>query len=154
MSTYSPGTPPQCSQCSCELTLSTGTVDTDDGAFCRSCYEQLVEHVQAVVGAQSEDINYPMALIGGMIGGLGGAMIWWGFTVVTNIAFGLVAIVIGIGVGKGILIATGQKRSVSLQVISVGISICSIRWPSNQVPFKLARSLSKNRPPSSRSTDA
>jgi len=48
-----------------------------------------------------------------------GVIVWWGFTVLTNIKFGLVAVVIGFTVGKGIALITGGKRSRELQIISV-----------------------------------
>ena len=51
--------------------------------------------------------------------------IWWGFTVVTNIAFGLVAVVIGFAVGKGVTNLAGGKRSVGLQALSTGIAAVS-----------------------------
>jgi len=66
--------------------------------------------------------------------------------VLTNVAFGLVAMVIGIGVGKGIVAATG-KRSVGLQVLSVSIACASFavatylvnRWLINQDPHLAAQ---------------
>jgi hypothetical protein len=58
-----------------------------------------------------------------VLGGAAGAAVWWGFTVVTNIAFGLVAVVIGVAVGKGVILFSGGKRHVNLQFLSVVVSI-------------------------------
>ncbi len=82
------------------------------------------------IQAQGEDIPYPMAVIGAVVGGALGAAVWWGFTVVTQIAFGLVAVVIGFAVGKGILLMTGNKRAQSLQILSVVVSGLSFFYAS------------------------
>ena len=51
-------------------------------------------------------------------------------TVVTGIAFGLVAVVIGIAVGKGIIWCTGGKRARALQVLSVALSALTFVYAS------------------------
>ena len=66
-----------------------------------------------------ENVNYPMATLGAVLGGVGGVLIWWGFTVVTKIGFGLIAVAIGFLVGHGAARFSGGKRSVGLQVLSV-----------------------------------
>jgi hypothetical protein len=82
------------------------------------------------IQAQGEDIPYPMAVLGAMLGGALGVVAWWGFTVVTQIAFGLVAVVIGFAVGKGILLFTGQKRARGLQILSVVVAGISFFYAS------------------------
>ena len=114
----------RCAECHTLLAPGQDREETSSGVFCRVCYDNLAGQVHSVVSAQGEGINYPLALVGGLAGGVAGATAWWGFTVVTNISFGLIAIIIGIAVGKGIVMATG-KRAVSLQVMSVTISVCS-----------------------------
>jgi hypothetical protein len=90
----------------------------------------LSRQVGQAIAAQGVDINYPMALVGGLAGAALGAVVWWGFTVVTNIAFGLVAIVIGFGVGKGVHMLSGGKRHLNLQIMSVVISILGFAYAS------------------------
>ncbi len=114
-----------CAECQLPIYEGEDRESTDAGTFCRSCYNLLASQVRQVVAAQGEEINYFLATLGGLAGGAAGAGVWWGFTVGTNIAFGLVAIVIGIAVGKGVVMASGGKRAVSLQVLSVGISAVS-----------------------------
>jgi len=113
-----------CAECEKPIPKGTATF-TENAAFCQSCYEKLASVVEDPVDAQSRDINYTMAVVGGLLGGFLGALVWWGFTVTTNIAFGLVAVLIGIAVGKGVVILSGNKRAVSLQAISIVISILS-----------------------------
>ncbi|MCP3977916.1 MAG: hypothetical protein GY716_01115 [bacterium] len=86
--------------------------------------------MQQAIAAQGEGINYPMALVGGLAGAALGVAVWWGFTVLTNIAFGLVAIVIGFATGKGVMILSGHKRHVNLQVLAIAISIAGFAYAS------------------------
>lgn len=114
-----------CAECQLTIRPDEDREVTDAGTFCRSCFNLLASQVRQVVAAQGEDINYFLAALGGLAGGALGAGVWWGFTVSTDIAFGLVAIVIGIAVGKGVVIASGGKRAQSLQIISAIISTVS-----------------------------
>jgi hypothetical protein len=118
----------RCAECGVTLTEGQDRQQTDDAVFCRPCFERLTREVGQVIAAQGEDVNYSMALVGGVAGGLLGALAWWGFTVVTNIAFGLVAVVIGIAVGKGVTVLSGHKRHLNLQIMSVSISIAAFAY--------------------------
>ncbi len=108
----------------CEQTFGSGAdmEVTSEGAFCRHCFNQLAAEVETLVRQQGQGISYGAAVIGGLAGAAAGAAVWWVFTVFTKIQFGLVAIVIGIAVAKGILMATGGRRSRELQVISAVIA--------------------------------
>jgi len=111
-----------CAQCGTSLSGSAPRMEVENRIFCRSCYETLRHQVQMALNRQGSDINYPMAAAGGVLGGAVGALVWWGFTVTTHISFGLVAVVIGIAVGQGVLRFSGGKRSRGLQVLSTAIS--------------------------------
>src|SRR2546429_607047 len=50
---------------------------------------------------------------------------WWGFTVLTKLGFGLVAVAIGFLVGQGAARFAGGKRSVGLQVLAVVVGALS-----------------------------
>src|SRR5262249_55724699 len=52
------------------------------------------------------------------------------FTVMTKIAFGLVAVVIGFAVGFGVTKFSGNKRSVGLQVMAVIVAALSFFYAS------------------------
>ena len=119
-----------CAQCQTVLAEGAEREVTDDGVFCGTCYGALREQVRMAVQAQGENIPYPNAVIGAVVGGALGAVLWWGFTVVTQIAFGLVAVVIGFAVGKGILLMTGNKRAKGLQILSVVVSGLSFFYAS------------------------
>lgn len=119
-----------CAQCGTVLAEGEDREVTEGGVFCRTCYGALREQVRMAIQAQGADIPYPNAVIGAVLGGALGAVVWWGFTVVTQIAFGLVAVVIGFAVGKGILLMTGNKRAQSLQILSVVVSGLSFFYAS------------------------
>ena len=66
-----------------------------------------------------------MALLGAVLGGAVGVLAWWGFTVLTKIGFGLVAVAIGFLVGQGTARFAGGKRSAGLQVLAVVVGALS-----------------------------
>ncbi len=120
----------RCAECDTVLSAGQDRETTEDAVFCRPCFNNLTAQLQQAVAAQSQDINYSMAAIGGLLGAAIGVLVWWGFTVVTNIAFGLVAVVIGFAVGKGVVMASGNKRSQGLQITSVIIATLGFVYAS------------------------
>jgi len=120
----------RCAECDRVLVAGEDIEITDGGSFCLSCYEQLAAQISAAVNAQGQDINYSMAFVGAMLGGIVGAAVWWGFTVLTHISFGLVAVVIGIAVGKGIIMFSSGKRSQGLQGMAVAVAAVSFFYAS------------------------
>jgi hypothetical protein len=113
----------RCAECGSVLAEGQDREATEGGVFCRHCFEGLTFQLQQVLEAQGQDINYAAAVAGGLVGAALGAVVWWGFTVVTHVAFGLVAVLIGVGVGKGVVMATGNRRHRNLQVLSATIAI-------------------------------
>lgn len=128
----------QCMQCERELDSDEPRHEVEGGVFCAGCYDALRSTVARAIAAQSEGVNYPMAALGGVLGGVGGALVWWGFTVATNIAFGLVAVVIGYAVGHGVLRLGGHKRAMGLQGLSVGIALASFIFATYLVNWSYA----------------
>ncbi len=113
-----------CAQCGRMLTPE-DRVAAGDRVFCRSCYSSLRAELEQVARNMSSDINYANAAAGAVLGGMVGALVWWGFTVITHIAFGLVAVAIGFLVGFGTVRFAGGKRSGGLQAVSVAVSLVS-----------------------------
>lgn len=116
--------PTTCAHCSRNLAPE-DTVETGGRLFCRTCYTSLRAELEAVVTATSTDVNYFQAALGALLGGAVGALAWWGFTVLTHIAFGLIAVAIGFLVGEGTVRFSGGKRTAGLQVMSVGVALLS-----------------------------
>jgi hypothetical protein len=90
--------------------------------FCRSCYESLRAELESAVARMSEDIPWVNATAGALLGGLAGTLLWWGFTVVSHIALGLLAVAIGFLTGWCTVRFSGGKRSGGLQALSVSVA--------------------------------
>ncbi len=123
-------TPATCRQCDRVLAEGEDREVTAGGVFCAPCFAALKRHLESEIRRQGADINYVNAALGGVAGGALGAVVWWGFTIVTRVSFGLVAVVIGYLVGKGILMATGRKRAVGLQAMSLAIAAVAYGFAS------------------------
>ena len=113
-----------CARCDKPLNDS-DRVLAGDRAFCRSCYEVLRFELRQALARLSQDINYPLATLGAVLGGVAGALAWWGFTVLTHIGFGLIAVVIGFLAGHGAVRFAGGKRSAGLQAIAIAAGALS-----------------------------
>ena len=113
---------PSTSTCAlCDKALTDGDrVLAGDRAFCRGCYEVLSFELRQAVASLSHDVNYPLAVVGAVLGGAVGALAWWGFTALTGIGFGLIAVVIGVLTGHGAVRFSGGKRGPGLQAIAIG----------------------------------
>ena len=114
----------RCGRCQSALSESE-RVTAGDRVFCRTCYDILKLQLRTGVAAMSQGINYPIAAIGAILGGVVGVLAWWGLTVLTKIGFGLVAVVIGLLVGHGTLRFAGGKRSFGLQVLAIVVGALS-----------------------------
>jgi hypothetical protein len=122
--------PARCRQCDRALAAGDDREVTAGGVFCAPCFAALKQHLEAELQRQGSDINYVNAALGGVAGGAVGAVIWWGFTVITHVSFGLVAVVIGYLVGKGVVMAAGGKRAAGLQVMSMVIAAAAYAFAS------------------------
>lgn len=119
-----PAVPESCAQCGRTLTPG-DRVAAGEKVFCRSCYASLRAEVGQALGEMSSGINYVNAAIGAVLGGALGALLWWGFTVVTKISLGLVAIAIGFLAGFGAVKFAGEKRSAGLQAVAIVAALAS-----------------------------
>lgn len=117
--------PPICLQCNRALREDEPHIAVQDGLFCQSCASALQAELRRLEASQSEGVNYPLSALGGALGGALGILAWWGFTVMTKISFGLVAVLIGYAVGHGVLRVGGHRRALGLQVISAAIAALS-----------------------------
>ena len=123
--TTSAAAPKVCLQCNRELRADEPHVAVQDGLFCQGCAGQLQAELARLEASKSEGVNYPLSAFGGVLGGVVGALVWWGFTVTTQISFGLVAVVIGYAVGHGVLRVGGYRRALGLQGLSATIAALS-----------------------------
>src|SRR2546428_5878682 len=105
----------RCLECNTSISEGVATVRTARGVFCADCFARLKQQAQQVLAAQSENIDFSRALAGALLGGIGGAVVWWGGTIATHVSFGLIAIVIGVAPGQRLVTLTRGKRAQSLQ---------------------------------------
>lgn len=56
---------PRCAECGTTLAQGQDHEVTDDGTFCRPCFDNLTAQLRQALAAQGQEINYPMALVGG-----------------------------------------------------------------------------------------
>jgi outer membrane lipoprotein SlyB len=124
-----PVTVEACAQCAKTLTPD-DRVASGGKVFCRSCYATLRQELHGAVAAMSTDVNWAGAITGAVLGGIAGTLVWWGFTVLTNIAFGLIAVAIGFLVGHGVVRFSGGKRTTGLQVLAIGCRSSASSPPS------------------------
>jgi hypothetical protein len=110
-----------CARCGTALAEGAG-VEASGSLYCPACYETLAHQLRHAVAAMSTDVNYPLAALGAVAGGALGVLAWWGFTVVTKISFGLVAVAIGFLVGHGTMRLSGGKRSRGLQILAIVVA--------------------------------
>jgi hypothetical protein len=113
-----------CAQCRNSLTELEG-VASGDRVFCRDCYASLRAELAQAVAVMSSDVPYGRAALGAVLGGVVGVFAWWGFTVLTQIAFGLIAVAIGFLVGQGAVRFASGKRSKGLQALSIVVALAS-----------------------------
>lgn len=75
---------------------------------------------------EKANINYPLAIILGLIFGIIGGIIWFGVVVLTKWQFGLIAVIAGYLSGLGVYLGSGKKKGVNLQIISCLLAFISI----------------------------
>lgn len=134
MSTGTMEAPPaaaaRCAGCGTSLFESMKQAKSGGQTFCEPCFNNLRAKAEQAIALQSSDVNYGMGALGALVGGAVGSVAWWGFTVMTEIEFGLVAIVIGLAAGKGAVLFTGGKRSRGLQIISAACTAVAFFYAS------------------------
>ena len=74
----------------------------------------------------TEGANMLGALLYGLVAGAIGAAIWFAIVVVTNYQVGLLAVIIGALVGTGVMIGSGRKRNLRLQLLSVALTLAAM----------------------------
>src|SRR2546430_17527551 len=84
----------RCLECNTSISEGVATVRTARGVFCADCFARLKQKAQQVLAAQSENIDFTRALAGALLGGIGGAGVWWGATVARPVSFAPLASVI------------------------------------------------------------
>jgi len=77
---------------------------------------------------RTDGADMPRALLYGLVAGALGAAIWFAIVVVTNYEIGLLAVIIGALVGTGVVIGSGRKHNLRLQLLSVTITLAAMAF--------------------------
>ncbi len=73
-----------------------------------------------------EEPDFTSAWLMGLFAGILAAFVWFGFVVLTQRQFVLIAIFVGWLVGKAVLRGSGYRRHFTLQLMSVGITVITM----------------------------
>ena len=93
--------------------------------------EELVNEIFPAILSQAENemptVNSALlALVGGLVTAAVGAALWCALAIYGNMEVGYLAWGIGVAVGFAVVLCTGGKKGVLLQMISVGCSIAAL----------------------------
>ncbi|MBI2263921.1 MAG: B-box zinc finger protein [Armatimonadetes bacterium] len=108
---------PICEECAVKLS---------DNPYCPLCVEKAKVTVTQAVDAMAGNVNWGRAaLFGAIVAGIGAAL-WYAVGVWFNLQIGLVAIAIGWGVANAVILGSGGKRGIGLQILSLLLTAAGI----------------------------
>jgi len=126
---HAPGATVACSRCQRTLT----EYWTLDGAvLCERCANELKAERTSSEGAGA---RVGKALVFGVGGMLAGAAVWYAVARITNLEIGLIAILLGWLVGKGVYLGSGKRGGLGYQVMAIALTYLGIGVAG--VPFAL-----------------
>jgi len=117
-----------CAKCGKEMSDMEATflLDNDDENVEERICQQCSEDVSNEYAEQTQNINYIGALVGALVGAAIGVGIWYFVAVTFDLTIGYVAMAIGWLVGFGAMFASGKKRGMPLQILSLVITALAI----------------------------
>ena len=121
------GAPSACALCQTELTGSYYTVNGRPA--CDRCRTGLLAHFTGGSGC----LRFSKAVVFGIVGGLVGAILYWGVARVSGYELSLIAIATGWLTGKGVSLGNGHRGGLLYQLLAVALTwgaICA-----SYVPF-------------------
>jgi hypothetical protein len=90
--------------------------------ICENCKEVM----EKAFKAETENPNIAMAVLLGFFAAIVAGIIWYAFSAITNYQVGYVAIGVGFLIGYAVLLGSGKKRGVRLQMLSAGITVVTL----------------------------
>jgi hypothetical protein len=112
--------PTTCSRCQTPLTEYWAV---DGAAVCESCKDELLAEVADPAGGAGRLFK---AIGLGLLGMLGGAAVWYAVAKLANLEIGIIAILLGFLVGKGIMMGSGNRGGLGYQLLAVAITYLGI----------------------------
>lgn len=100
-----------------------GIEEQEAGKYITAVQQQLSQISQE---EQMNGTEYLPGTIGGLVGGIIAGVLWGIITIATNREIGYVALGVGFLAGLGVLLATGKKKGLPLQIIACVSSVLGI----------------------------
>src|SRR5256885_12374195 len=81
---------------------------------------------EELLAKQTSEPKMLGALLYGLVAGVLAGAIWFAIVIVTQHEVGLVAVVVGWLVGQAVVLGSGRKRGLKLQLLSVAIALATM----------------------------
>lgn len=115
-----------CGQCQAEIAgkdaYSYKDNNNNELFLCESCRTDVEKYFKA----ETKNPNIIMALILGSISGVVAGVIWYYLSILTGYQIGYVAIGVGFIIGWAVVIGSGNKRGMGLQLMSAVITLVTL----------------------------
>lgn len=109
-----------CSFCKCAL--ANEYWDVNGQVSCEPCKG----HIEGMLTGRTTMGQFAKALLFGLVGGVLGSLVWFAVAKFLSLELGLIAILIGYLVAKGVRLAVGFRGRVGYQVLAVVLTYLSI----------------------------
>ena len=106
----------------CQEALTAPYFQVNGEPFCETC----THGAQQALGGTPGPDGFAKAIVGGIGGGIAGAMLYYLVLALSGYEVGLVAIAVGFLVGKGVRWGTGGRGGRVYQVMAVGLTYIAI----------------------------
>lgn len=115
---------PTCAVCAVDIqegqaVLLRGKKNSPPISVCATCADDM----ERAIRVETEAPNLAGGLVAGLAAAAVASLIWYGVVAITEYQLGLVALLVGWLVGKAVMLGAGGKRGISLQLMSVGITL-------------------------------
>ena len=133
---------PSCVNCKQSITGQYWTVN--DALLCDRCKDGLDRGMQVSTGITARTGRVARAALYGIGGMLAGAAVWYAVAKLANLQVGLIAILLGWLVGKGVFAGSGKRGGRRYQVMAVLLTYMGIGVAF--VPFAIEEMMKKETP--------
>ena len=106
----------------CQQAIEGEYYDVNGQIVCHRCQPALTESLEATPGFE----GFVRSIMFGGVACIVSAAIFWGFTVITNLELGLIALVVGFLVGKGVAWGSGRGGGIPFQLLAVALTYVSL----------------------------
>lgn len=128
----------------CKQPISGQYWTVNDALLCGDCKERLDQGQQVSTGITARTGRFARAALYGVGGMLAGAAIWYAIAKLANLEIGLIAILLGWLVGKGVFAGSGKRGGRRYQVMAVVLTYMGIGLA--YVPFAVEEMMKKETP--------